>query len=69
MREKYENIIDDIKAEMYILDAGLTEQSGAVPDNKNGQYHTCIYNFGYLIVGAYSTSFNPTIQLSNKVLI
>ena len=57
----YDKFAHEIDEEIGLRDASLTEHSDVVPDNDNDPNQSWIYNFGYSVVGPYSSSFE-TLQ-------
>ena len=56
-KDIYDKYMECTESELSMFDASLSEQSVKVRDNTKTQIQSCIYNFGYPIVGSYSTSF------------
>ena len=57
VRDNYDKFADEIDEEKGLRDACLTEHSDMVPDKDNDQNQSCVCNFGYPVVGPYSSSF------------
>ena len=55
--DDYDKLANEIDEEKGLRDACLTEHSDIVPDKDNDQNQSCVYNFGYPVVGPYSSSF------------
>ena len=55
--DDYDKFAHEIDEEKGLRDACLTEHSDMVPDKDNDQNQSGVYNFGYPVVGPYSSSF------------